>query len=508
MAQETWPFINAECQKLLTKNMVTGIKDRLTSDLAFCESCVKSKQTRLPFDRTRFRAKRPLQLVHSDICGPINVDTHDGKKYFCTFVDDFTHNTVTFLMSAKSELFDCFSTYKAMAESHFGLNLSRLRCDNGGEYTSTKLKDKCKRDGVKLEFTTPYSPELNGVAERMNRTLAERAKSMLVAGELPKMFWGDAIFAATYLINRSPTNSLNSKTPYELWFGRKPDLSNLKVFGCQAYAFVPKEKRVKFDDKSQLCIMLGYSDCGYRLWNPDTRSILISRDVKFNESTVGFKNAEKISVDVVDHTYTNDSCDGDCADVNPSLNCPARTPQKVIDAAESDNEFKTPDVMLRPQRERKLPSKYNDYILDDDPEAHIAMNVANWIEDVPVMYEDIVNHPKEAEWRSAVNEEIKSLEKNKTWTVVPKINGVKLIGTKWVFKTKFDDEQQSYKARLVAKGFMQKAGVDFSDTYAPVARLPTIRILLADCLTKGLGRGLFQKFISRLGLKQEEVLNQ
>jgi len=489
--------------KLITKKMVEGI-DCKFDDLDFCESCVKAKQTKLPFSNTRIRANRPLGLVHSDVCGPSNVASHDDKRYFCTFIDDFTHMTATYLLKNKSEVTDCFKEYKSMAEAHFGCKVSRLRCDNGGEYRSNEMKSLCKSEGVTLEYTTPHTPELNGVSERMNRTLLERAKSMLIESKAPKELWGEAVLAATYLTNRTPTETVPNKTPYEAWYGHKPDLSKLKVFGCYAYALVPREKRTKLDDNTVTCIMVGYGPNGYRLWNMDTRKLIYSRDVKFDESRFG----DVVEVDEEDETEKD-------AIVRPQtpVKTPLRTqespktspttvrksPKKMSDLgtlkkppeSETDEEFATPEATStepshgRMQRIRQIPKRFNDFILDDF-EGHLAYHLGDLLDDVPRDFKDVTGRHDEAEWRTAIKEELDSLIENGTWSMVKKPKDVKLIDSRWIFKLKTsEDGERKPKARLVAKGYMQKAGINYFETYSPVARLSTIRLLLAVGIQHG-----------------------
>lgn len=468
--------------------MSKGMSSSLTND------CLKGKQSRLPFKGTRPRATRPLYLVHSDICGPVNIPTQEGYRYFVTFIDDYTHMTVLYLMKTKDEMFECFKRFKAMSESHFGKRLSNLRCDNGGEYTSRKMKDFCNGEGILIQYTTPYTPELNGVAERMNRTLVEKAKSMLAESDLSTEFWGQAICTAVYLINRSPTDAVKNKTPYEMYHGRKPDLSGLKIFGCHAFVQVPKHKRAKFETNTRKCIMIGYGDNGYRLWDKNTGEIVLSRDVKFDETRFEEPEDGGCSFDDNDDEVAQESsAEKQTPKVvqTPIPKTPVRstpipkTPARSAPVSKS-SEVETTPTTGRSVRIRRMPLKFDDYVMDDDLNSLIALNVGDWLDDVPSRYCDIEDHPDEAKWRSAVDEEIDSLEKNETWTVVKFEPGMKLINSRWIFKQKPEpNDEVRFKARLVAKGFMQKPGIDYSDTYSPVAKLSTIRMLLAVGIQKG-----------------------
>lgn len=162
------------------------------------------------------RSSRPLELVHSDVGGPMSVSTLKGERYNVIFLDDYTHFCVTYLLKSKAEVFDKFLEYESMATSHFERKISRFRCDNGGEYISNKFKDLCTERGIQIEFTTPCTPQQNGVSERMNRTMIDKARTMLLESNLLEKLWGEAVLTSNYLVNRSPTSALSeNKTPYD-----------------------------------------------------------------------------------------------------------------------------------------------------------------------------------------------------------------------------------------------------------------------------------------------------
>lgn len=146
-----------------------------------------------------------------------------------------------------------------MAEAHFNLKLGRLRCDNGREYLSTEMKNYCAQQGIQYEFTIKYTQQQNGVTERMNRTAIERARCMIINSKLSKSFWSEAVITAVYLINKNSTKEIKRKVPAKLWYGKKPDVQKLRVFGCIAYLKLPKELiGEKFDSRSKKCLMVGY----------------------------------------------------------------------------------------------------------------------------------------------------------------------------------------------------------------------------------------------------------
>lgn len=204
----------------------------------------------------------------------------DGSRYFVSFVDDFSRASVIFCIEKKSDALSKFIEYIAIVEAQHGVKVSKLRADNGGEYISNEYKDFCKEKGIQLLYTVPYNPKMNGVAERLNRTFMEKARTMLIASETDRRFWNEAVKTANYLKNRSPTAAYGkqfiAKTPAEIWFGTKPELSHLRIFGSECYNHIPTEKRRKLDAKSTKCIMLGYgaSLFTYRLWDIENGKLI------------------------------------------------------------------------------------------------------------------------------------------------------------------------------------------------------------------------------------------
>ena len=172
-----------------------------------------------------------------------------------------------------------------MVEKQTGKSIKILQSDQGGEYKSGDFNKYCKDNGIVQQFTVPHTPQQNGVAERKNRTLVECARSMMKGKNLSNAFGAEAINTAVYLKNRSPTRCLDSVTPFEALYGSKTAVNNLKVFGCKAFAHIPKENRRKLDAKATKCIFIGYCSKfkAYKLFDPTTHKVFASRDVLFHE---------------------------------------------------------------------------------------------------------------------------------------------------------------------------------------------------------------------------------
>jgi len=178
-----------------------------------------------------------------------------------------------------------FWNFKAKVENQSGCKIQTLRSDNGKEYTSNQFKLLCDKAGIEHQLTVPYTPQQNGVSERKNRTIMEMTRCMLHEKHLPKRFWAEAASTAVFLQNRLPSRSVKDKTPYEAWYGHKPSLQFLRIFGCLCFSYIPQVKRDKLDKKAVPDIFIGYIffSKAYKVYEPQTEKIVVSRDVHFIE---------------------------------------------------------------------------------------------------------------------------------------------------------------------------------------------------------------------------------
>ena len=253
-----------------------------------CEACAMGKQHRLPHPpSTTPPAATPLELLHTDLCGPMSTDSLGGSRYFMTALDDHTGFSWTFFLRRKSDAPATLIDFITYIQRQTGGTVRRIRSDNGGEYDNATLSAFYTAHGIKPEYTVPYTPQQNGRAERLNRTLLEKARTMLTAADLPPSYWAEAIATANHVRNRSPTAG-STTTPYERLHGTPPDLSHLRVFGCRAYAHVPSALRTKLEPTAKPGRLIGYATnaAGYKI-RLDDGKIITARDVTFDESTAG-----------------------------------------------------------------------------------------------------------------------------------------------------------------------------------------------------------------------------
>ncbi|MCH81218.1 retrovirus-related pol polyprotein from transposon tnt 1-94, partial [Trifolium medium] len=469
---------------LAKRDMVKGLPI-MKDNQELCSDCVVSKQHRDSIPKsTSWIASAKLELIHSDICGPINPSSNGGCRYFITFTDDFSRKTWSSPLKEKSSAFEIFKRFKALVEKESNNQIKCFRTDRGGEFTLSNFNDFCTEHGIKRQLTVAYTPQQNGVSERKNRTLMNMVRSMLTGKCVPKRFWPEAVVWATYVINRSPTLSVKDMTPEEAWSNVKPSVSYFKVFGCIGYVHIPDAQRKKLDPKGIKCVHLGISEesKAYKLYDPAQKKIIISRDVIFDESQ-GWNWEEKNKTQIVqldEATSSEPAVEVEDQGVIIEDNNEEEPIHSEGSDYEDNNDNTTETLPTLPPRTRKPPGWVRDYVTNlEDSDMEQLQNLAVFCNnDDPNSYEEA---SKFAMWRQAMDQEIESIEKNETWELVSLPRGVKKIGVKWIYKTKYKEQGkvEKYKARLVAKGYAQQYGIDFNEVFAPVARWDTIRAILA-----------------------------
>jgi len=234
------------------------------------------KQRRLSFKK-HHPSRKPdiLELVHSDVCGPLKENSFSGAAYFVTFIEDHSRKLWAYSLKTKNEVLEKFKQFQVMVERQTGKKLKCIRLNNGDKYRGP-FHEYCKQQDIRHEKTPPKTPQLNGLAERMNRTIIERVRCMLNEAKLPKRFWGEALITAIHVINLNPAVALDGNVPDNVWFGKNVSYDHLRVFGCKAFVHVPKDERSKLDMKTKQCIFIGYGqdEHGYRLYDPINKKLV------------------------------------------------------------------------------------------------------------------------------------------------------------------------------------------------------------------------------------------
>ncbi|CAJ2634277.1 unnamed protein product [Trifolium pratense] len=416
------------------------------NDIEKCEFCSQAKITKSKH-KSVIRESEPMDLIHSDICELDGTMTRNNKRYFITFIDDCSDYTFVYLMKNKSDAFDMFKIFVKEIENQFNTKIKRLRSDRGTEYNSSLFNDFYKQHGIIHETTAPYSPEMNGKAERKNRTLTELVVAIMLNYDAAKHWWGEIILTVCFVLNRIP-KSKRSESAYEILKKRQPNLSYLRTWGCLAYVRKPDPKRVKLASRAYECVFIGYAanSKAYRFFDLNEKVIIESNDADFYENKFPFKSRNSGGTE--------------------QDNIPESSHLPVIPNDDSNDEVE--NELRRSKRVRVAKDYGPDYAtftLNEDP--------ANLQEALSSMDADL--------WQEAINDEMDSLESNKTWHLVDLPPGCKPIGCKWILKKKLkpDGTVEKYKARLVAKGFRQRENIDFFDTFSPVTRITSIRVLIS-----------------------------
>ncbi|KAM0024788.1 putative RNA-directed DNA polymerase [Helianthus debilis subsp. tardiflorus] len=270
---------------------IVFLKDvNFDSNGVFCDSCIRAKLTKKPFPNSSIKTNDCFDIVHCDIWGGYRTPSLSRANYFLTLVDDYSRSVWVYLIKHKSEASMCLINFHNLVERQFGKKIKRIRCDNGGEFTSNQMKEFYGNQGIILETTCPHTPQQNGVVERKHRHLLEMARALHFEANLPIKFWGECVMTAAYIINRIPSKVLKNKTPYEVLLGKSPSYSHLRVFGCLAYYWNYDTRGDKFEPRGRPGVFLGYpyGTKGYRVYDLELHKLIVSRHVEFIEEKFPF----------------------------------------------------------------------------------------------------------------------------------------------------------------------------------------------------------------------------
>lgn len=528
-----------------------------------CLSCQVSKARRLPAPPSDTRASAPLELVHTDVIGPMPVSSLNNERYVVTLLDDYSRASQVRLLSSKADVPEALQTMINVFETQIGSKVRRVRSDRGTEFNNATLHSYYDNRGIVPEYAPPYTPTSNARAERLNLTLLNLTRAVLADSRLPTDVWGEVLKTTNWLRNNLPVEGLDV-TPCELLLGSPPDLSHLQPLGCRAVAHVGRPRQ-KFDDNGVVGYLVGYEGKAYRLWMPDTNKVEVHRNVTFHPNHFydgKFEASDYEALDIESDgeeegaacqvcSSTSSSipskmllCDGcneglhlscheppldrvprtkrwycpKCVEANNrTVDLPAVAPEEEELAdpppqPSPDNAAPVPPPhqphqppqpphqppppqpppshqpeAQQPRKSRRLENHAAGIRLPDTVD-YMAFKTSHNPGSVPASLTEAKRSPNWAQWKEAMNEEIKSLLEKDTWSILPLPPGAKTIPCRWVFALKLapDGSIIRYKARLVAQGFRQVHNVDYFDTYAPVSSSSTIRAMLSHAAAEDL----------------------
>ncbi|PKU70208.1 Retrovirus-related Pol polyprotein from transposon TNT 1-94 [Dendrobium catenatum] len=472
-----------------------------TSSSFQCDSCNVAKSHKLSFNSNERKNSTPFALVHSDVWGPAPLPSMSGYNYYVLFIDDFSRFSWVYPMHTKAETSIKFQNFFNLIKTQFSATIKILRSDGGGEYQSQNLQSFLLHHGIQHQMSYPYTPEKNGIAERKHRHLIETTRTLLHAAHLPLKFWLEALHTANYLINCLPSKTLQYDTPYALLHHQTPSYLHLKTFGCLCYPWLKPSSPNKLHPKSTACVFVGYSPShkGYRCINLQNGKLHISRHVVFNEDIFPYpvhkttipasQSPSTISPLTLIPTSTILPTPQTLPNSNPTA--PVTSPPALTENTpnpSSDHSISHTNSPIPPPSTAVLPSSHPILTRSKTgnlkPKHQFDLLATQHTQFTPTCFSQAI---KSAHWRSAMSEEFTALQKQGTWSLVPPPTNRNILGSRWTFRTKLksDGTLDRYKARLVAQGFNQQFGIDYKDTFSPVEKMPTIRILLTVALHRG-----------------------
>ena len=431
-----------------------------------CGTCTQGKMCQTRSRKPDERATAPLEFVHCDLAGPISPVARDGFKYALCFVDDYSGINMVYFLKQKSDTLE--ATEKFFADVAPYGKVKRIRSDNGGEFMNKEFKSLLRTKGIKHETSCPYSPHQNGSVERQFRTLFEMARCLLLEAQLPKEFWTYAVMTAAYTRNRCFNNRLGL-TPLEAFIGKRPDVSNMHVFGTACYGYVQNAK--KLEPRGCKGIFVGYDrdSPAYLVYYPESNRVERVRCVKFLDNFCAPETDDDempTPLRTVDTEQLQDN-----SDVVP-----------VEDVTENnDTRADMSQESRYPKRIRNKPKHLDDYALDSDLEdsANYAIDYCYRIANIPTTFADALKSDEATKWQKAMDDEMTALTENDTFELVTPPEGRNIVKSRWVFTVKLGPNgEETFKSRVVAKGYSQTEGIDYQETFAPTARMSSVRMLV------------------------------
>ncbi|SCV73495.1 BQ2448_7421 [Microbotryum intermedium] len=547
-------------QRMITAGLLEGFGAGYSDEEVekfVCNACLSAKGHRLPFPDSESHSQERLGLVHSDVLSfPERSQT--GKRYLVTFLDDYSHKLWIYAIGHKSKVFGVFKTWLAEVELETGVTLKVLRTDNGGEYRSRAFTEFCKARGTRRQYSIPHTPQQNGRAERVNRSIVEGVLALLADAHLPNTFWEEAVAYFVYCKNRCQHSALDKATPDFIWQGRRTNASALHPFGCTAWLTVAPELRSKLDPKATRVLFVGYdlASKAFRFYDTNTDKFILGRNATFLDTKFpglqGNSAAHKIDSHYADASHTEPqttikmgtppsssplpaSSPAPSLPPSPALSLATSSSSSVLPTVSDDSDdpldligshaqvrlnllnvhrsdddaYREPisaedspdelDLIGRHLRDESpdkidfLTQHHCAFIAtDDDTSDTEAIQPVKSITSDPQTWREAMSSDQREVWAKAANDEFTSMRDDfKVFTIEDRSTvpaGATIVTSKFVWKTKRNalGDVTGHKARLVAQGNRQCDGIDFAETFAPVARFSLIRSLLALAAANGL----------------------
>jgi Reverse transcriptase (RNA-dependent DNA polymerase)/Pol polyprotein, beta-barrel domain/Integrase core domain len=585
-----------------------GIPKRSLQGLAncVCDSCILGKGRRAQIGSAAnpaWAATETMDCIHLDLIGPMSVydgahknraPSLGGAIYALVITDEYSRAVAVYLLKHKSDAAERIIALIKLWQSHTGKRLKRAHSDGAGEFVNDELKSFLEQNGTRFTYTTTDTPQHNGIAERKNGMLIEITRTMLAHAGAPISLWGEALTYAAFIHNNTPQPSIQGRVPFAVLFNRHYEPTKLRVFGCDALIYLDEDERGKFESRFKHGVFVGYDQTrnGFRVLDPESRRVTVSRNVKMLESNFeqvrsftssrshaalefplyvpimaqpqqireppADTSAPQTQVDESDSerrdgmpedsplSIGDDEPENDAVSQNassapepgvpPKAESPASSAASTVanpraesaaapqapppprisrEAAALQKQFSQwkekpalqvpprtkvglnavtygagagrvriteaePSVSSRGRVSIPVHSKRT-FLFLEDPDVKDALAALVSEGNEPRTYKQALRCADAPKWESAMKEELASLERLGTWQIVPRPKNARPITARWVYKLKLGSDNQPvrYKARLVARGFQQTHGVDYDETFAPVVKLKSLKLVLA-----------------------------
>ncbi|GKA31039.1 retrovirus-related pol polyprotein from transposon TNT 1-94 [Tanacetum coccineum] len=411
-----------------------------------CSACAMGKSKKKPHKpKSEDTNQEKLYLLHMDLCGPMRVASVNRMKYILVIVEDYSRFTWVKCLRSKDEAPDFIIKFRKMIQVRIKVHVRRIRTDNGTEFVNQTLREYYEKVGISHETSVARSPQQNGVVERRNCTLIEAARTMLIYAKAPLFLWAKAVATACYTQNRSIVRLRHGKTPYELLHDKLPDLSFFHVFGALCYPTNDSENLGKLQPKA---------------------------DIDFDELTVMASEHSSSKPTLHEITpfplYTGSPSSTTVDQDAPSPSNSQTTPETRSPILPNDVEEDNHDLDVAHMNNNLF---FGITIPENNSEASSSDVIPTVVQTAAPNSEHI----------KAMQEELHEFDRLEVWELVPRLDKVIIITLKWIYKVKLDEMGGilKNKAYLVARGYRQEEGIDFEESFAPVARLNDIRIFLA-----------------------------
>ena len=450
-----------------------------------------------------------------------------GFTCYALFIDDYYRFTWLYPLKLKSDFFNTFLKFQKFIENQHSARIKNFQSDGGTKFTSNCFKAHLSTSIIDYQISYPYIPAQNGLAERKHHHVTETSLALLFHSHIPTHFWVDAFSIAAYIINRLLTLLLEGNSHFQLLYGSSPNYEIFHPFGYRVYPCSRNYMTNKFSPWSILCIFMGYHSSykGFRCLDPTTSKLYITRHAQFGENHFHFHHTSQAqpisslqisiflesSLPLIDMPLSSPASNSQhipqfistsciiCIDtvdeslqatnshIGPSLSHSdfrSASPKPIIELPMVDR----PSITVVPLGSYPMLTRAKVDIFKTRHSAHLGLVGSSGLifallaSTKPKGFKSAAKNPV---WLTTMDEEVQALQNNRTWILVPRPIDTNIVGSKWVFRTKYlpDGSIECFKARLVAKGYTQVPSLDYIDTFSPIITATTIHVVFSLVVT-------------------------